>query len=152
MFPIQYWVVVTWAATDNLTELMAGGASLGAFLWLTLYLLLTGTTGALLASLRSGASAVRIGLTLVALGASLPLGYLLFTAGTEAVIVKDQKVFSALQSLLSTDRAHYAVGPELWIRFAAAHFAVVCMTALAQFPHWVGWRERSRRHRGRELT
>ena len=152
LFPIQYWVVVTWAATDNLTELMAGGASVGAFLWLTLYLLLTGTTGALLASLRAGASAVRIGLTLAAVGASLPLGYLLFTAGTEAVIVKDQKVFSALQSLLSTDRAHYAVGPELWIRFAAAHFAVVCMTALAQFPLWVGWRERSRRHRGRELT
>ena len=152
LFPIQYWVVVTWAATDNLTELMAASASIGAFLWLSLYLLLMGTTGSLLVSLRSGASAIRIGLTLAALAASLPVGYLLFTAGTEAVLIKDQQIFSALQSLLSTDRAHYAVGPELWIRFAVAHFAAVCMTALAQLPLWVGWRERSHRHRGQKLT
>lgn len=32
LLPIQYWVIVTQAATDNLTELLAESASVGSFL------------------------------------------------------------------------------------------------------------------------
>jgi hypothetical protein len=147
LLPIQYWVIVTQAATDNLTELMAGHASYGAFALLAVYLVLTGASGSLLASLRSDTGSRRIGLALTSLVLSLPLAYLLITAGTESLIVKGQQGYSALQSLLSTDRAHYATGPELWIRFGVAHMAAVCITALTQYPLWRGFRQRSARQR-----
>lgn len=150
LLPIQYWVVVTQAATDNLVELMADSASFGSFMLLTAYLVLVGVSGSLLASLRSAASQARIGLVLASLILSLPLGYLLLTAGTEAVLVKDNKAFSAFQSVLSTDRAHYAVGLELWIRLVGAHLAAICITALTQYPLWQGFQPRPRRHRRRK--
>ena len=152
LFPIQYWVIVTWAATDNLTELMAANASVGAFLLLSAYLTLIGINGSLLASLRSGANPRRIGLVLASLVVSLPLGYLLLATGTETVIIKEQKTFSALQFLFSTDREHYASGPEFWIRYAAVHFGTICLTALTQYPLWFGFQERSRRQRRRKMT
>ena len=152
LFPIQYWVIVSQAATDNLTELMAANASVGACLFLSLYLALIGINGSLLASLRSGANLGRVGLVLACLVFSLPLGYLLITAGAEPVIIKEQKAFSALQFLISTDREHYAIGPELWIRFAAVHLATICLTALSQYPVWWGFQQRSRRQRRRKMT
>lgn len=152
LFPIQYWVIVTQAGTDNLTELMAGNASIGACLLLTTYLLLIGTNGSLLASLRSGASPRRVGLALGSLAISLPLGYLILAAGTEQVIVKEPQVFSALQFLLSTDREHYAIGLELWMRFAVAHLGTICLTALTQYPLWLGFQPRFQRQRRRRIT
>lgn len=152
LFPIQYWVIVSQAATDNLTELMADDASAIACLLLSSYLLLIGTTSSLLASLRSGVGSRRIILPLITLPLSLPLGYILLSAGTETVIVKYQTAFSALQFLLSTDRQHYATGSELWIRFSAAHLAAVFATALVQYPLWIGFQARSRRWQRRKAA
>jgi hypothetical protein len=146
LLPIQYWVIVNQAATDNLTELMAGNASASAFLLLTSYVMVVGTTGAMLASIRAGGSnRWRVAISLAALVVSLPVGYLLLTAGTEAVTIKYGKVFSGLQFILSSDREHYAVAPELWIRFSVAHLAAVGVTALAQVPLWPLLQERFRR-------
>ena len=141
LWPLQYWVIVTQAATDNLTELIADSASFGAFLLVLGYLLVIGATGSLLASLRSNFNPTRVGIGVAALAVSLPLGYLLLWAGTESMIVKGQQGFSALQSLLSTDRTRYAVGFELWIRFAVAHLAAVCVTAMTQYLIWGGFEE-----------
>ena len=149
LWPLQYWVIVTQAATDNLTELMADSASFGAFMLLVSYLLVIGVTGSLLASLRSNASPTRVGIGLAVLAVSLALGYLLLWAGTESMIDKLQKPFSALQSLLSTDRTRYAVGFDLWTRFAVAHLAAVCATAMTQYSIWGGFERRVPRRKRR---
>jgi len=140
--PVQYWIVVSEAATDNLTELMNNNASVQAFLLLAVYMLLIGTAGSLLAGLRTRGGALRISLVLLTVAASLPLGWLLLSNGTESFIVKEAKAFSALQFLLSTDREHYATGRELWSRFAAAHLGAICLIAVAQYPLWKRFRER----------
>ncbi|MBI3393725.1 MAG: hypothetical protein HY039_11135 [Nitrospirae bacterium] len=65
---------------------------------------------------------------------SLPLAYLALSHGTEGAVVKYGQTFSALQFLLSTDRAHYAAGTELLIRYAVLHVSSLCVVALVQFP------------------
>ena len=152
LWPLQYWVIVTQAATDNLTELMADSASFGAFMLLVSYLLVIGVTGSLLASLRSNANPTRVAIGVATLAVSLPLGHLLLWAGTESMIVKGQQGFSAVQSLLSTDRTRYAVGFELWIRFAVAHLAAVCATAVTQYSIWGGFEKRIPRRKRRRLA
>jgi hypothetical protein len=142
LFPLQYRIVVGEAATDNLTELINNSASVQACLLLAAYMLLIGTAGSLLASLRARAGALRIALALLTVAASLPFGWLLLSNGTESFIVKDAKAFSALQFLLSTDREHYATGRDLWRRFAAAHLGAICLIAIAQYPLWRRFPER----------
>jgi hypothetical protein len=58
--------------------------------------------------------------------------------GTAASIVKYRAVFSALQFLLSPDRAHYASGADLAARYVAAHVAFLLAAALTQAPLWLG--------------
>lgn len=143
LLPLQYWVIVSQAATDNLTELIANNASVGACLLLCAYLMLIGTAGSLIACPRAAASPSRISLALVFFLFSIPVGYLLLTTGTESVIVKEQKAFSALQFLLSTDRSNYATGYDLWLRFTVAHLGVVLLTALTQYPLWTSFQNKS---------
>ena len=136
LFPIQYWAVVSVAATDNITELIADNASVASCLMLSTYLLLVGMSGSLLAASCNVADGRRVAFALGMVAASLPIGYLCLSTGTEAVIIKDKKIFSALQFLLSTDRSHYAAGTELVIRYAVAHLGLVLGTALAQYVFW----------------
>lgn len=132
-------IVVAWAATDNLTELMAGDASFlascalaGAF-FLTC-LAASALSAALVVSKRT---ASLVGLSLAsAVGAAL-----LYWTGTETSIVKYGRVFSAFQFLLSTDREHYAQGASLMIRYALA-FLMVCGGLAAV--QWISWRELAR--------
>jgi hypothetical protein len=132
LLPLQYWVVVSQADTDNLTELMANNASFGAFFLLCSYLLLVGCIGTLLANIKLKLNTRRVFMTLAAVVISVPLGYLIVNSGTESLIIKEQKAFSALQFLLSTDRTQYATGFALWARFAVAHLAMVILIAFAQ--------------------
>jgi hypothetical protein len=141
--PLQYGVIVSQAATDNLTELMANNAGFVAFLLLSGYLLLIGSVGSLLAALRLKANPRSILIALAALIVSLPLGYLLVATGTASVIVKEQKAFSALQFLLSPDRAHYTAGLILGIRFSIAHLATVFLIAFTQHSLWINSRQQS---------
>jgi len=128
-------VVVTWAATDNLTELMAGGASFWATsalasAWFLTCLTASAISAAFCAPKRVG---VLLGVSFVAaLGAAL-----LFWLGAEHVVVKYGRVFSAFQFVLSTDREHYAQGYSLWLRYGLA-FAVVCGALAAS--QWLCWR------------
>jgi hypothetical protein len=134
LFPIQYWVIVTQAGTDNLTELIGNNASAYACMLLSCYLFLIGLSASLLANLRKGGGVRSVVFVLVALVVTLPLGYLVLTTGTESNIFKHQSTFSAMQFILSTDRSNYAVGSELWLRFAVAHGAAVSLIAAAQYP------------------
>lgn len=71
---------------------------------------------------------------LVCLLLSLPVGYWLLKTGTEAVLIKQEMVFSAMQFLFSTDRTHYAQGLALLLRFAIFHVGAVTLIAWAQWP------------------
>jgi VanZ family protein len=112
--PLWHIVVVEAAATDNLVELMAGGGSVIA----TLSMLLYGTVIAWAAG-----AALRFHITWAATGfvLSAVIGYGLLAVGTESVLIKYGRAFSALQFLLSADRDHYASGFTLWTRFFFAH-------------------------------
>ncbi len=132
--PLLHWVIVSQAATDNLTELMRGGGTIGSSVLLGAGLLCVLLTAS---GLSAGFAAPGRRLAPLIVGAlAMPLAYLCVRFGTEPVIVKYDKVFSALQSLLSTDRAHYATGPELLLRYCLANIAVVVMIGLLQAPHW----------------
>ena len=128
-------VVVTWAATDNLTELMSGEgnflvSSALASAWFLTCLTASAISAAFCATKRVG--------VLVAVAFFAALGAaLLFWFGTEHIIVKYGRVFSAYQFLLSTDREHYVQGYVVWLRYGVA-FAIVCGVLAAS--QWFCWR------------
>ncbi len=138
LLPVIHWVVVVQAATDNLTELMAGGGDWQSSLWLAAALLIVTFAAALLSSLivlRGGRLRWFAPLFIVL---SFPLAYQALSAGTEHLIIKYKQVFSALQFLLSRDRAHLVIGVELQWRYYILHGAIVGVLALTQYPFWLG--------------
>lgn len=129
-----FHVVITHAATDNLTELVAQNSSFVAASLVALGLMAVALSGSCLSALVAGAGS-RAGLA-TGLLAGATFAPLCFVLGTEATIVKYDKVFSALQFLLSTDRNHYATGAALWLRLAAALSLAVLAFAVLQHLHW----------------
>jgi hypothetical protein len=125
---------VEWAATDNLVELMAGGGSVAASLWI----------GAWLVVLSAGATSLVVmgrpeawkGTAVLLAAAGVPFGWMAISLGTASSIEKYGSVFSALQFLLSPGRGRYVSGTELLARYAIAHAAALAALALAQAPVW----------------
>lgn len=116
-------VIVVWAATDNLTELMRGGGSFMASASLAMGIFLAGLSAAAFAALLLGRLRA---LSLIVI-ASL-LAYAAFHFGTEHYIVKYDRVFSAFQFLLSANRDSYVSGVELIGRYLIAYAAMVVVT------------------------
>lgn len=127
--------VVAWAATDNLTELMADNASFMASSALATAGFLTCLAASAVSAAIAGTRRV-VALLVVASIASIGAAAL-YWLGTEHTIVKYGQVFSAFQFLLSPDREHYATGMSLMLRFGMA-FAVVCGGLAAC--QWLSWR------------
>lgn len=127
-------VVVDWAATDNLTELMRDGGSL-----LASSLLAAGTLLACLGGTALGAAIAipryRRRLLVTAL-LSAPLAASCFIAGLEPTLVKYDKVFSAAQFLLSPDREHYLPASALLVRYALAYTLITTTIAIIQLRAW----------------
>lgn len=136
--PVSYMIVIQQAATDNLTELLDGGGTPSAFLWIITAIFILTLAGTQLA--RALGTAFRSGATLaILLGiASFPLSYLALHAGFESYIVKYNQVFSAFQFLLSQDRAHYAAPMELLLRYGIVHAVMLLMITICQLPFF--WR------------
>ena len=133
LVPLLHLAVVEFAATDNLTELMAGGGSLQASAMLSLWCLLIGVAAAMLSGGAGGLARrplPRAGAALL----SIPLGWALLQFGLESHVQKYGVSFSGLQFLLSADRQHYATGLNLGLRYALFHLAVTGLVALAQWP------------------
>jgi len=74
--------------------------------------------------------------TLLLSGAALMLSIVCFWYGTEQVIVKYGKVFSAWQFVLSPNRENYVSGARLSLHFALAFGTFLCLWALVQVPCW----------------
>jgi VanZ family protein len=125
VIPLWHVTVVVFAGTDNLTELMAGGGSVLTSLCILAYGVLVGwITGE---GVRVMASHLTRHLAkwVCMLAISAVLGYGLAFLATESILIKYDKVFSALQFLLSTDRNHYVSAPALVLRFGLVHVATV---------------------------
>ena len=129
---LTHWVVVERAATDNLTELMAGGG-IQASLALTACILLFGACGSVL-SLYATGPGLSLLATLICVVLTLILCYGLLVLGLEANVLKYGQNFSALQFLLSTDRAHLASGADLAMRYVLAFCTGLLALAFAQWP------------------
>ncbi len=135
----SYGVVVAMAATDNLTELMAGGGTWAAAIALAAWWLFLAIGGSGLSRLAAG-SARSWGWALLLVLLTWPLGYAAITWGTEASITKYGQRFSALQFLLSPDRKHYVAADALLVRYFLAYTAAILILAVTQFPVWLGRR------------
>lgn len=127
-------VVVTGAATDNLVELMRGGGSFATSVILAAGLLFFFASGSAL-SASAAVGRYRSRLIVVVLLAPL-LATVSFWLGQNNYILKYGRVFSAAQFLLSADRAHYAGGTALAVRYGIAVLAGMAGSALLQFPYW----------------
>lgn len=129
--PLWHAVVVVFAGTDNLTELMAGGGGVGASLCLLAYGVLLGWSACEALTALAGAQPggwLKLAWRLLA---AAVVGYGLARLATESTVVKYGQVFSALQFLLSTDRGHYAGGGGLLARFFLAQLAAVGAAGLS---------------------
>lgn len=135
LIPVSYHVVVTAASTDNLVELIAHNGSVGSFLLIGLAIAeisFGGTKGAL--ALIPGAP--QRGRAVVWVVAAGVLAYAALYFGTEQIIIKYERVFSALQFLLSSDRSHLAGPKELMIRYIALYGFFVIIIVIVQNPLW----------------
>ena len=123
-------VVLTWAATDNLTELIAKHGPLG----ISGPLFLLGVTAVVAANvglvLTCDRSVVRWLTAIVASAAGLALTWFLLNAGLEQHVTKYSVVFSGTQFLLGPDRQHRLTAMALFARWAIVYGGVVSVTAL----------------------
>jgi hypothetical protein len=129
-----YTVVVDHAATDNLTELMRGSGTFLSSTTLAIGFLAFFTTGSALSNaivIRTYRKTVLIFALFAAVVSSA-----CFWMGSEEIIVKYGKIFSAWQFLLSSDRQNYAIGFNLFLRFALAYVVMTCLLAIAQTSSW----------------
>lgn len=126
LLAVSYAVVVLAANTDNLTELLAHSARWDAFLWVWLAGFVTALAGYGLAAWLGGHRVRWLPWMVVG---SAPLAWGLLALGLEPTLVKYGQVFSALQFLLSADRAHYAGPGALALRFLLAWGLTVAVTA-----------------------
>lgn len=127
-------VIVSHAATDNLTELMRGGGDFPYAMLLVAGVFLASLSATLLSHLLARPSHIPAKLCLVVVAAMSSVACLWL--GSEPMILKYGKVFSAWQFLLSPDRNNYIVGPQLWLHFAAVFTAYLVMVALLHYPFW----------------
>lgn len=126
-------VIIDYAATDNLTELMRDGGSALTSLLLASGLLALFTAAASIAAVFAFPEQ-RLRSLLLAGIASLVTGAA-FWYGSEHLIMKYGKVFSAWQFLLSSDRQHYAATNSLLLRYLVAYAATVCLLGTLQISH-----------------
>lgn len=129
-----HWIVVTRAATDNLPELMLGGGTFASSTLLASGLFLFFLAAAAISNCL--ATRLRYLQTLLLSGAALMLSIVCFWYGTEQVIVKYGKVFSAWQFVLSPNRENYVSGARLSLHFALVFGTFLCLWALVQVPFW----------------
>lgn len=150
LLPLLHWVIVSRAATDNLTELMDGGGHGLASLGLLLFIVVIATSGSLAALVRSGQRRARNTRAVTIIVLSPLIAYACLIMSTEAHVVKYGQTFSALQFLLSADREHYAGTGTLIITYGVLHLIAIAVIATIQRPLlWPLMATQAKSNRGR---
>ncbi|OAI11871.1 MULTISPECIES: VanZ family protein [Methylomonas] len=142
VLPLGFWIVVDRAATDNLTELLPNGGYAWAVLNIGIYWFLVSWLSSSLAVSAVFFKIKRFSVVLAAFLVSFEVGYRLVNWGTEQYVLKYDQVFSTLQFLLSSDRAHLTPIAELRGRFYPLHAGVVALGFFAQYAMAVMFRDR----------
>ena len=127
-------VIVSYAATDNLTELMRGSGDFPYAMLLGTGMFLASLSATLLACLWARKSHIPSTLILIIAATMGSVACLWF--GSEPMIFKYGKVFSAWQFLLSPDRSNYVFGSQMWFRFTEVFTAYIVLVALLHYPFW----------------
>jgi hypothetical protein len=122
-------IVVDWAATDNLTELIAeqGPFGLGGVPYLALILLVMALNVSAILLAVEGRAPLTVALACSIAG--IPIGWALLTLGLEQHIAKYGVVFSGQQFLLGPDRQHTLGNGILFIRWVAAQVGLIATMA-----------------------
>lgn len=135
LLPFAHWMIVCNAATDNLTELMARGGDSISSVALGLWIASLGlTTSLIVIHIVKRRPSYLIPCTILV--CSIPVGFFLLAIGTEDVVHKYGKVFSAMQFLLSQDRVNMASGFKLFLRYSIAHICLIILIGISQYPFW----------------
>jgi hypothetical protein len=128
-------IVLAWAATDNLTELIAAPGALRVPAWLFLFGIFV-IIAAYVRMLRSvGKSAPRWMSALAISVVCVVATWLLLNAGLEPHVQKYSAVFSGVQFLLGPDRQHGLPAAMLFARWAVVYAGSVIVIALGA---WLG--------------
>lgn len=130
-------LVVTWAATDNLTELIARRPPFGiAGEWYLFSIpVLIGISVALL--IRAAAQPAWWPAAVASTVAAVPVGWALLNLGLDAHVEKYGAVFSGVQFLLGPDRRHTLSESALFARWAALQTGGVVVTFIGA---WIAHR------------
>lgn len=124
---LSWIVVVPFAITSNVVELLHGRGDSVAALGIGGYVILIGAVIGLGASTMRSPSTRRVALAAAAMLVAVPVGWLMFVSATNPRLEKYGQVFSARQFLLSPDRDHYVSEGAVMIRFLVAHVALCWM-------------------------
>jgi hypothetical protein len=117
---IWYFSVIYMAVTDNITELLHDGGSWLAVLAINLWFMLLCFSAAISAYALQHRRQYCWWLLPLSLLVLTLLSWLLLQLALEPIIVKYERVFSALQFLLSTERSELVSGSTLFIRHSIA--------------------------------
>jgi hypothetical protein len=121
-------IVVPWAGTDNLTELLATRPPLGigGEWFLFAIALLIGLSAAMLVRGTERLSLMPVAVVVTI--AAIPAGWQLLNLGLEQHVEKYGAVFSGAQFLLGPDRTHSLSRSMLFIRWTALQLGMVLVT------------------------
>jgi len=123
-------IVFTWAATDNLTELIAdqGPLRLGGGVYLFAIVILLSVSSALL--VRASDRAAWWPVALVACLATIPVGWWLLEHGLDQHVQKYGVVFSGQQFLLGANRQQTLSDYTLFLRWTAVEAGAILTTCV----------------------
>jgi len=121
-------IVVPWAGTDNLTELLATRPPLGigGEWFLFAVALLIGLSAALL--MRGTERVSLMPVAAIVTIAAVPAGWQLLNLGLEPHVEKYGATFSGVQFLLGPDRHHQLSRSALFVRWAVLQLGIVMVT------------------------
>lgn len=133
MAVLSYIIVIPYACTDNLVELLRGGGSLvSAGAVLAFVCLLGLTAGAIsLAMIRAVEGRWRpLAGAIVLLLASIAMGWGLLLVATTPALTKYGRTFAAREFLFSPDREHYLGDSLIFLRFAVAVCSMITVLSV----------------------
>jgi len=136
LLPIIYWIVIKQASTDNLTELMAGRGSWYSILFLSGWIFTVSCVGSIVIIQIIKGNLWGIFLSILGGVLSILVGYFALHFGTENVIYKYGRFFSAMQFLFSPDRVELVDATNLIFRYIIFHIFMVGLIAITQYPFW----------------